>query len=112
MNTLNERLVVGGAALLVGLVAGWAGHGLTGYSMNTDTITTAQDWRVACPSAATKDGNCQIVQDLLDSKTRSQIARFEIATDAGKRVMLFNLPLGVALDSGNPGTPALALALG
>lgn len=100
MNTMNERLVVGGAALLVGALLGWVGHGLAGYSMTTDTITTSQDWRIACPSAATKDGTCEIVQDLLDGKTRGEIARFALATDAGKRVLLINLPLGVSLDPG------------
>ena len=100
MNNMNERLVVGGAALLVGALLGWVGHGLTGYNLNTDTITTSQDWRVACPAATAKDQNCEIVQDLLDGKSRNQIARFALMTDAGKRVMMITLPLGVSLDPG------------
>jgi invasion protein IalB len=100
MNNMNERLVVGGVALLVGLLVGWAGHGLASYSMTTETVTANQDWRTACPAATMKDTNCEIVQDILDGKSHSEIARVAIAHDNGKPVMGFTMPLGVALDPG------------
>lgn len=100
MNTMNQRLVVGGVALLVGVLLGWVGHGLTGYSATTETVTASQDWRTACPPATVKDQGCEIVQDILDGKTHSEIARIVIARDNGKPVIGFTLPLGVALDPG------------
>ena len=100
MNKMTERLVVGGVALLVGLLLGWIGHGLTGYSTNTETVTTIQDWRTACPAATAKDQNCEIVQDILDGKSHSEIARVAIARDNGKAVIGVTLPLGVSLEPG------------
>ena len=99
---MNQALVTGAAALVAGLVIGWAAHGVAGYSKNAETITTSQDWRTACPAAATatKDQTCEIVQDILDSKTHNEIARIAIANDNGKRVLGITLPLGVALEPG------------
>ncbi len=99
---MTQRLVVGGIALVAGLVIGWAGHGLASYSKTTETITTNQDWRTACPAAATavKGQTCEIVQDILDGKTHNEIARIALATDNGKRVLGITLPLGVALEPG------------
>jgi invasion protein IalB len=100
MNNMKERLVVGVVALLVGVLLGWVGHGLTGYSPTTETVTASQDWRTACPPATAKDQNCELVQDILDGKSHSEIARIVIARDKGKSVLGFTLPLGVALDPG------------
>jgi invasion protein IalB len=102
MNNMNERLVVGGVALLVGLLLGWAVHGLTSYSPATETVTSFDGWRTACPAAtaATKDQSCAIVQDIMDSKTKTEIARILIARDNGKQVLGITLPLGVSLEPG------------
>jgi invasion protein IalB len=100
MNKMTERLVVGGVALLVGLLLGWMVHGVTGYSTNTETMTNNQDWRVACPPATAKDQYCELIQDILDSKTHSEVASIAIARDSGKPVLGITLPLGVALEPG------------
>jgi len=100
MNKMTERLVVGGVALLVGLALGWMVHGLTGYSTTTETVTNIQDWRTACPPATSKDQNCEMIQDILDSKTHSEIASVAIARDGGKQMLGVTLPLGVALEPG------------
>ena len=100
MDNMKEYLVVGGVALVVGGLLGWAGHGLTGYSMTTETVTATQDWRTACPAATIKDQNCEIVQDILDGQTHNEIARVAIAHDNGKPVLGFTMPLGVALEPG------------
>jgi invasion protein IalB len=100
MNTMTDRLVVGGGALVVGLVLGWAVHGLAGYNPATETVTNSQDWRTACPPATAKDQNCELVQDILDSKSHSEIASIAVASDAGKHVLAITLPMGVALEPG------------
>jgi invasion protein IalB len=94
---MTERLVVGGVALVVGLGLGWVGHGLTRYNPATETVTAFQDWRSACPPAAAQQQSCELVQDILDGKSRSEIARVVIAKDSGKQVVGITLPLGVAL---------------
>lgn len=97
---MTERFVVGGGALLVGLALGWAVHGVAGYSKTTETVTTFDDWRVICPSAATTGQHCQIEQDSVDTKTRSPVARLAIAMDKEKPVLLATVPLGAALEPG------------
>ena len=69
MTNLTQKLVIGGAALVVGLVAGWAVRGVTGYNTNTQAMTSYDSWRLACPAAAQKDVSCEIVQDILDSQS-------------------------------------------
>jgi invasion protein IalB len=101
-----ERLVVGGVALVAGLAIGWGVHGVTGYNAATETVTNYQDWRTACPPASLTAQNCEIVEDVLDSKTRSEVARVAIAKDNGKTVIGITLPLDVALE------PGMGLALG
>ena len=100
MSQMTERFVVGGAALVVGLVLGWAVHGLAGYNKAMETVTTFEDWRVLCPAATLPDQHCQIEQDTVDTKTRSPVARLAIAVDKGKPVMIATVPLGVALEPG------------
>jgi len=95
-----ERLVVGGAALVVGAVVGWTVHGVTRYGTTTETITTFQDWRTACPAASAKDASCEIVQDILDGKTRNEVARIAYVRDKGKPALGITLPLGVLLEPG------------
>jgi invasion protein IalB len=106
MNQMIERLVVGGVALVAGLVIGWAGHGVTGYNIASENVTNYQDWRLACPPANLANQYCELVEDVLDSKTRSGVARFAIAKDNGKPVIGITLPLDVALE------PGMGLALG
>ena len=100
MNNMNERLVVGGVALLVGLLLGWAVHGLTSYSPATETVTSFDGWRTACPASTAKEQGCEIVQDIMDSKTKSEIARVLITRDNGKQALGITLPLGVSLEPG------------
>ena len=94
------RIVVGSVALVVGLVLGWVGHGFAGYNTATETITTFQDWRTACPAATAKDQNCEIVQDILDAKTHNEVARIAVIREKGKPMIGVTLPLGVVLEPG------------
>jgi invasion protein IalB len=100
MNKLTERLVLGAAALVIGLVLGWMIRGVATWSATTQTVTTYQDWRTACPPSLLKDQKCQMVQDVLDSKSGSTVAQIAVGSAAGKDELVVTLPLGVALEPG------------
>jgi invasion protein IalB len=98
-----ERLIVGGVALLIGLLLGWAGRGLATYNVHEASIASYEDWRVACPASETKDASCELSTDVIDKSqgTPNAVARATITTDKdGKQVMGFVLPYGVALEAG------------
>jgi len=101
MKTLTERLVVGGVALLVGLLLGWMVRGIATYNIKTAAVSNYDDWRVACPSADTKDANCELVGEIIDKNQGSAVARATVTTDKdGKGLIGFTLPHGVALEAG------------
>jgi len=99
----TERLIVGGVALLVGLLLGWMVRGVATYNTHAATITSYEDWRIACPSADTKDVACELSTDVMDRSqaNANPIARATITTDKdGKQLLGFTLPYGVALEAG------------
>jgi invasion protein IalB len=100
MNKLTERLVLGAGALVAGLIIGWAVRGVATYSTGTQTVATYQDWRTACPPAILKDQKCQMVQDVLDTKSGTTVAQVAIGNEAGKMELIATLPLGLALEPG------------
>ena len=98
-----ERLIVGGVALLIGLLAGWMVRGVATYNVHTASVATYDDWRVACPAAETKDVNCELSTDVMDKSqaTPNAVARAGITTTKdGKQMLNFMLPYGVALEAG------------
>jgi invasion protein IalB len=98
-----ERFIVGGVALLVGLLLGWMVRGVATYNVHAAQVATYEDWRVACPPAETKDAACELSTDLIDKSqpNGSILARVIITTDKdGKQIMGFTLPFGVALEAG------------
>jgi invasion protein IalB len=101
MTNLTQKLVIGGAALVVGLVVGWAGRGVAGYNANTQSMTSYDSWRLACPAASQKDVGCEMIQDILDSQSHSEVARVAIGKPpSGKATLDITMPLGVALEPG------------
>lgn len=108
MKIPTERLVVGGGALLVGLLVGWMVRGVATYNTSASAAAEYDDWRVTCPPASAKEATCELVSDILDATTQSPIARMTITTDikAKKQVMGFVLPFGVALE------PNMGLTIG
>jgi invasion protein IalB len=106
-----ERLIIGGAALLVGLLLGWMVRGVATYNTHAASIATYDDWRVACPAAELpadikdpKDQpHCELSTDVIDKSqgTPNAVARATITIDKdGKQVVGFVLPFGVALEAG------------
>jgi invasion protein IalB len=112
MNKWTERILLGVIALLIGLGAGWAARGAISYNSATESVTAFQDWRVACPPAASKDQRCEMQEEVLDSKSGSPVVRIGITSQkdakTGKEspAMGLTLPLGVALP------PGVGLSLG
>lgn len=101
MKNLTERLVVGGVALLVGLLVGWAVRGVATYNTQAAMVTPYEDWRVACPAAENKDAACEMTSDVIDAQQNNAIARISITKDKGGKAMIgFILPHGVALEAG------------
>ena len=99
----TERLIVGGVALLIGLLLGWMVRGVATYNIHSATITSYDDWRIACPAAETKDNSCELSTDVVDRSqaTANAVARATITTDKdGKTILGFTLPYGVALEAG------------
>jgi invasion protein IalB len=100
MNTWAERGVLAGAALVVGLILGWAIRGVATYPAQTQTVVTYGDWRTACPPAATKDQNCSMIEQIMDSRTGQSVVQLGVATTKGKTTLSINVPLGVLLPAG------------
>ena len=101
MKNQTERLVVGGVALLIGLLLGWMVRGVGTYNTKLASINPVDDWRITCPAAETKDAWCELTSDIVDPAQKSTVARMVVTTDKdGKNVMGFTLPHGVALEAG------------
>ena len=101
MNTNTERLVVGGGALVVGLLLGWMVRGVATYNTGAESSVPYGDWRVACPAATTKDASCEMVTNLTDAKTKDVVARMSISRDAKQgQVLAMVLPLNTLLEQG------------
>jgi invasion protein IalB len=107
MNTNIERLVVGGGALVLGLLLGWMVRGVATYNTGAENSAPYDDWRVVCPAATAKEVSCEMVSNLIDPKTKDVVARMSITKDPKQgQVIAFLLPLNVMLEQG------LALKLG
>jgi invasion protein IalB len=101
MTNLTQKLALGAAALVVGAVLGWAVRGVATYNTATQSMTSYDSWRVACPAASQKDAGCEIIQDVLDNQSHAEITRIAIVkSPAGKLLLNLTLPLGVALEPG------------
>ncbi len=107
MNTNTERLVIGGGALVLGLLLGWMVRGVATYNTNQEFSTLYDDWRVVCPPSATKDSSCQMVLNITDAKSKQIAAQMSVTRDPKLgQVIAFMLPPNVNLEQG------LALKLG
>jgi invasion protein IalB len=95
---MTERLVVGGAALVAGLVLGWMVRGVATYNTATESVTAYQDWHMACPAAKSKEVPCEMAADVVDAQSKSVVARIALTRDKDKQVVVLTLPFGVALE--------------
>jgi invasion protein IalB len=101
MTNLTQKLALGAATLAVGLVLGWAVRGAAMYNTATQSMTSYDSWRVACPAANQKEVSCEMIQDVLDSQSHSEISRIAVVHPPGGKLTLnLTMPLGVALEPG------------
>ena len=101
MNT--ERLAIGGGALVLGLLLGWAVRGVATYNVNSSFNTAYDDWRAFCPPAATEAASCEAMGDVVDTNLKATVARISIVRDKkadNKEMIAFMLPHDVLLDAG------------
>ena len=106
VNSTPARSGIAAALLIVGLIVGWFGHKSLAAPPDVPTVSVFQDWRVACPESSRQDGTCEIQQDVLDSKTRSELARLAIFKLNGANTLIVTVPFNVLLD------PGIGLGLG
>jgi len=99
MTNLTQKLVIGAATLVAGLVLGWAGRGVISYSTSTQFMTSFDAWRVACPAADQKGVNCEMIQDVVDNESKQELVRIAIGKlPDGKPILDLTMPLGVSLE--------------
>jgi invasion protein IalB len=95
------RAAIAVALLVVGLVAGWFGHKALTAPPDVPTATVFQDWRLACPATSDKDSSCEVQQDVLDAKSRTELARLSIFhTKEAGNTLIVTVPFNVLLDPG------------
>jgi invasion protein IalB len=100
MNNWIKAAVLGVVALAVGVGLGWAIRGVATYPVNSQTIATFEDWRIACPPASTKDQSCRMIEQVMDTRTGQSVVQLALGTEKGKNVMDVSVPLGVLLPAG------------
>lgn len=91
--------------VIVGALAGWIGRGVIAGPADVPTMQVYQDWRLICPARKEKDAHCRITQDVVDSNSGQAVASLSIVSEVNKdkkttKVMVVNVPLGVAIEPG------------
>jgi invasion protein IalB len=98
-----QRIIVVLLILFAGALVGWIGRGtLTGAPASSDTVTVYKDWQVICPGNKAKDRNCELIQDVADSKSGRRMARVAIGQEKDKKepTLVITTPLGVLIEPG------------
>lgn len=106
--SLARYAAVAVLSILVGGLLGWFGRDFAPKPSNVMTTTFFDDWRVICPPLRQADSSCQLRQDLLNAKSRAEVAHLVMANGAGAPVLTATLPydvliqpgLGLSLDGG------------
>jgi invasion protein IalB len=119
-NKTPWRILLPVILFLIGGIVGWVGHGLISasdrvrtISMNPNrvaTISIYDDWRLTCPQANQAGSACSLAQDVVDEKSRSEIAHLEMGRAPDGMRLVVTMPydvalqpgLGLSLDSGTP----------
>jgi len=100
LNSTTTRSILAALLLLAGLVVGWFGHKALNAAPDLPTVTMYQDWRLACPPTSQKEASCEMQEDVLDSKSRTELARLSIAQVSGDTTLLITVPYNVLLGPG------------
>src|ERR1700742_4749917 len=97
MNSTGARSVIAVLLLLVGLAVGWFGHKALTSPPDLATISVYDDWRLACPQLSQKDAGCELQQDVLDSRSHTELARLSIFSLKSEKTLLITVPFNVLL---------------
>ena len=100
MDSRTMRVTLGTILLIVGLAAGWFGHRVLNGAADIPTISLYDDWRLACPPTSQKDASCEMQQNVLDAKTRSELARLAIFRLQDDDTLVITVPFNVLLEPG------------
>ena len=84
---------------VVGGLAGWIGHGLAAAPPDVASIHVYDDWRLACP-APSAEGSCAMVQDVVDSRSHSEIAHLALGRAKTGMELIVTMPFDVLLAPG------------
>lgn len=91
------KLVV---AVLTAFLLGWLVRGVATDPHDAATISTYDDWRLACPPRAQPDAPCQLSQNILNVKTRTPILRVTLWRQKDKPMAGIVVPYNVLLPPG------------
>jgi invasion protein IalB len=102
--TAQKAAILAGL-FVVGALLGWIGRGVLAGPADVPTMQVFQDWRLICPARKEKDVHCRINQDVVDSGSGQTVASLSLVNEVDKdkkstRVLVVNVPLGVALEPG------------
>jgi invasion protein IalB len=105
MNETQQRAMLYGipaALLLIGLIAGWAGHGLVSPPTSTTTVSAYGGWTLTCPSYKEAKSYCELTAPVVDGPTKVAVANLAVgrAQDGAKLVVNFPLQINLMLQSG------------
>ncbi|MBU6297717.1 MAG: invasion associated locus B family protein [Alphaproteobacteria bacterium] len=95
------RLLLVLAVFLVGGIAGWIGRGVLAGPADVPTMSVYEDWHLLCPALKTKDGACEISQDVYEQRAGERLARIILAKEKDKSMVMYvTVPLQVLLEPG------------
>jgi invasion protein IalB len=98
-----QRIIVVFLILFAGALVGWICRGaFTGTPATSDTVAVYKDWQGICPRSKAKDRSCELIQDVVDSKSGRRMGRIAVGQEKNKKEpsLIITAPLGVLIDPG------------
>lgn len=108
INSTPVRAAIASGLFVVGLIAGWFGHGAWASppDVPTQTLRVYEDWRLACPNTIDDKASCELREDVLDEKSRTELAQLVMFRLKGENQLYITVPFNVLLE------PGIAIAFG
>ncbi len=98
MRNLLPRVTMALVVFIVGALVGWFVRGSGGDS--AASIRIYDDWRLICPADKDDKLSCQLVSELVDPKSGTQLSQLAISTADGKQTLTVRVPLTVLIPAG------------
>jgi invasion protein IalB len=111
MNETQQPAMLFGIAavlFLLGLIIGWAGHGLASPTTRDATAASYGSWSLSCPSYKEAKSHCELSTPVVDGASKVTVANIAIgqAQDGMKLVVNFPLQINLML------APGMGLVIG